>query len=130
MLPANLISTLQVLSQSGRPLITAATDGPVTKLEPGQKLQGTVQSQVSEGMFKVQVAGQTLQMRLPGAPKSGDVLNLQVVTTNPRLTFSISASVNPISNPEQIAIASGMLSDTTQHPLEKAVVQQSRGSAV
>lgn len=132
MLPANLINALQVLSRSGTPLVTAATDvpNPVAKLEPGQKLQGTVQSQVSEGVFKVQVAGQTLQMRLPGTLKGGDILNLQVVSTNPRLTFSVSASVNPISNPEQIAISAGMLSDTTQHPLEKAIVQQSRGSAV
>jgi len=55
---------------------------------------------------------------------------LQVVSTSPRLTFSVSASVNPISNPEQIAIAAGLLSDTTQRPIEKAIVQQSRGSAV
>lgn len=132
MLPANLINALQVLSRSGTPLVTAATDvpNPVTKLEPGQKLQGAVQSQISEGLFKVQVAGQTLQMRLPGNVKSGDILNLQVVSTNPRLTFSIAASVKPISNPEQVGIAAGNLTDTAQQPLEKAIVQQTRGSAV
>lgn len=130
MLPANLISTLQTLSRSGTPLVTAATDAAVPKLEPGQKVQGTVQSQVSEGVFKVQVAGQTLQMRLPGSVQSGDLLNLQVVSTSPRLTFSIAASANPISNPEQIAIAAGLLSDTTQRPVERLTVQQSRGTAV
>lgn len=132
MLPANLISALQVLTRSGKPLITAATDAPspLAKLEPGQQLQGTVQSQVSEGLFKVQVAGQSLQMRLPGNLQSGDVLNLQVVATNPRLTFSISASANPISTPEQIGSAARLLSDLAQLPLEKAVIQQVGSGAV
>lgn len=132
MLPANVISALQVMSRSGKPLIEAATDAPkqVGKLEPGQQLQGTVQSQVSEGLFKVQVAGQTLQMRLPGKIQSGDVLNLQVVTTNPRLVFSVAASTNPISTPEQIGSSARLLSDLTQKPMAKAVIQQAGSGAV
>ena len=132
MLPANVINALQVLSRSDKPLVEAATDAPkqVSKLEPGQLLQGTVQSQVSEGLFKVQVAGQTLQMRLPGKIQSGDVLNLQVVATNPRLVFSISASTNPISTPEQIGSSAKLLSDLAQKPMTKAFVQQTGNAAV
>lgn len=132
MLPANVISALQVMSRSGKPLIEATTDAPkqVNKLEPGQQLQGTVQSQVTEGLFKVQVAGQILQMRLPGKIQSGDVLNLQVVATNPRLVFSISASTNPISTPEQIGSSAKLLSDLAQMPMAKAVIQQAGSGAV
>ncbi len=126
MLPANLINALQVLSNSGKPPVGAATDAPkaVAKFEQGQELQGSVQSKVSEGLFKVQVAGQTIQMRLPGNIQSGDTLNLRVVSTNPRLTFSISASLNPLSTPEQIGASARMLSNLADRPLERPTIQQ------
>lgn len=132
MLPANLINALQVLSRATKPLIEVSSDTtkPAIKLEPGQQLQGAVQSQVSEGLFKVQVAGQTLQMRLPGDTKSGDILSLQVVATSPRLTFSIAASADPISTPEEIGSTARLLSNLTQLPQEKAVVQQAGSHAV
>ncbi|HUW26449.1 MAG TPA: flagellar hook-length control protein FliK [Gallionella sp.] len=126
MLPTNLINALQVLSHSGKPPVGTATDAPkpVAPLEPGQELQGSVQSKVSEGLFKVQVAGQTIQMRLPANIQSGDTLNLRVVSTNPRLTFSISASLNPLSSSEQIGAAARMLSNLADRPLERPTIQQ------
>lgn len=125
MLPANLINALQVLSRSDKPLVTAATDAPVAvaKVEPGQKFQGTVQAEISQGMFKVQIAGQSIQMRLPGNIKSGDVLELEVVATQPRLTFHMVASTNPLSTPEQIGGMARLLSNLTERPLERPVVQ-------
>ena len=132
MLPTNLISALQALSSSGKPLIAAAADAPnpVTKLEPGQLLQGSVQSKVSEGLFKVQVAGQTLRMRLPGNIQSGDVLKLQVITTHPRITFSMVASTNPLSTPEKIGATARILSNLADLPLERPIVQQLGNKAV
>ena len=126
MLPANLLNALQVLSNSGKPPVEAASDAPkpVARFEPGQELQGSVQSKVSEGLFKVQVAGQTIQMRLPGNVQSGDTLNLRVVSTSPRLTFSISASLNPLSTPEQIGASARMLSNLADYPLERPTIQQ------
>lgn len=126
MLPTNLISALQVLSQSGKPPVEGAADAPkqVTNLQAGQELQGSVQSKVSEGLFKVQVAGQTIQMRLPGNIQSGDTLNLRVVSTSPRLTFSISASLNPLSTAEQIGASARMLSSLSERPLERPSIQQ------
>lgn len=122
MLPANLINSLQVLPNSGKPPLGTATDAP--RFEPGQELQGSVQARVSEGLFKVQVAGQTIQMRLPGNIQSGDTLNLRVVSTNPRLTFSISASLNPLSSSEQIGAPARMLSNLADRPLERPTIQQ------
>lgn len=132
MLPANIISALQVLSRSGKPLIEAAgnTPNPVTMLEPGQQLQGSVQSRVSEGLFKVQVAGQTLQMRLPGNIRSGDTIKLEVIATQPRITFSMVASTNPLSTPEQIGTAARLLSNLAELPIERPVVQQFGNKAV
>ncbi|MBI3222412.1 MAG: flagellar hook-length control protein FliK [Nitrosomonadales bacterium] len=134
MLPANLISALQVLSRSDKPLITTGRDMPspagkdapnaANKLEPGQQLQGAVQAKISEGLFKVQVAGQALQMRLPANIQVGDVIKLQVVSAQPRITFSMVASTNPLSTPEQIGSSAQILSNLADRPLERPLVQQ------
>ena len=129
---ANLINALQVSSRSGKPLVTAATDSPhpVSKLEPGQQVKGSVQSQVSAGVFKVLVAGQVIQMRLPGDIRSGEVLNLKVISNKPQLTFSLAASTSPISTQEQIGAAARMLSNLAEMPLEKSLVQQLGSAAL
>lgn len=132
MLPANIISALQVLSNSGKPLIAAAQDTPVpvTKLEPGQQLQGDVQSKISEGLFKVKVAGEMLQMRLPGNIQSGDVIKLEVLAIQPRITFGMIASTNPLSTPEQIGATARLLSNLADLPIERPMVQQLGNKAV
>lgn len=133
MLPANLISALQALSaNTGKSPVTPASDAPnqVSKLEPGQQLQGTVQSKISEGLFKVQVAGQTLQMRLPGNIQSGDTIRLEVISLQPRITFGMVASTNPLSTPDQIGSAARLLSNLAGLPLERPIVQQLGNKAV
>ena len=132
MLPANVISALQVLANNAKPPAALTSDAPkpVAGLEPGQQLQGSVQEKVSEGLFKVQVAGQTLQMRLPGNIKSGDTIKLEVLSLQPRITFGIVASTNPLSTPEQIGSTARMLSNLTERPIERPIVQQSGNKAV
>jgi hypothetical protein len=132
MLPANLISALQALTNSGKPLNTTTTDAPnpATKLEPGQQFQASVQAKISEGIYKVQVAGQTLQMRLPSNIESGDVIKLEVISTKPRITFSMAASTNPLSTPEQIGASARMLSNLADLPIERPIVQQLGNKAV
>lgn len=132
MLPANLISALQALSGSGKPLITATPDTPkpVTNLEVGQQVEGSVQAKISEGLFKVQVAGQILQMRLPSNIQSGDTIKLEVVSLKPRLSFGMVASTNPLSTPEQIGSAARLLSNLAERPIERPVVQQLGSKAV
>ncbi len=100
------------------------------KLEPGQQLQGTVQSRVSEGLFKVQVAGQTMQMRLPGNIRSGDTIRLEVISLLPRLTFGMLASNNPLSTPEQIGASARLLANLAERPIGKPIVQQLGNKAV
>lgn len=132
MLPANLLNALQALSRSDKPLIQAATDTPKNKptLQVGQEIQGTIQSKVNEGLFKVQVAGQSLQMKLPGALQAGDAVRLQVASLNPRLTFNIITSQNPISTPDKIGSAAKLIANLAEQPLERPAVRHAEHSAV
>ncbi len=126
MLPANLISALQALTSSGKPQVAATPDtpNPAPQLEPGQQFQAVVQTRISEGIYQVQVAGQTLQMRLPGNIQSGSVIRLEVISTRPRITFGMVASTNPLSTPEQIGASARLLSNLAELPLERPIVQQ------
>jgi flagellar hook-length control protein FliK len=125
MLPTDVLNTLRALSLNERPLITPLPDKDTSgkgAFEVGQKVQGTIQAQVSTGVFKVRVLEQMLHMQLPENLKSGDVVELQVLSIQPRLTFSLSALSNPLSAPEHLSNTSLLLSALTQKPLEKSYV--------
>lgn len=136
MQPANLISSLQALARQSKPLIiaeNAPTSGgqeQASKLEPGQRVQATIQEQVSPGLFKVQIAGQSMQMQLPGQLKAGNVLELKVMSATPRLTFSLFASSNPIATQEQISSTSRLLSNLAELPLGRTLIESTSGRAV
>jgi hypothetical protein len=142
MQPANLISSLQALSRSATPLIvTENTPSPAGKagydttiqappLAAGQQVQATIQEQVSPGLYKVQVAGQTLQMQLPGLLKTGSQVMLQVISTSPKLTFGVAASSAPIATAEQISSTSRLLSNLAQLPVSRTLIESTTGRAV
>jgi hypothetical protein len=127
MLPANLIPALKALSLPDKPLITATPDkshpDAGKQFELGQKVQGTVQAQVAPNIFNVRVADQLLQMQLPAFIRSGDIISLQVSTLQPRLTFTLAASSNPVSTPESLSATSRLLSSLSQQPLERSYVR-------
>ena len=120
MLTSNLISALQVLSNPEKPAL--ASD--VSSLAPGQKLQGTVLSKINEGFYKVQVAGQSLQMRLSGDIQIGGAIRLEVLTVKPGITFSQIASASPLSTAEVIGATARLLANLTEHATERPIVQQ------
>lgn len=120
----NLTNSLQALYQSAKPLIIAENI-PLSRLEPGQRIQTTIQEQVNPGLYKVQIAGQTFQLQLPATLKRGDSVQLQVVTNTPKLTFSFFASSNPIAPSEQLSSTSRFLSNLTELPLERTLIQSS-----
>lgn len=130
MLSSNLNNTPSVGTRSSKTLISSESPNSTIKVELGQKLQGAVQAQVSAGLFKVAVAGQVIQMRLPDYIRSGDVLELQVVSLKPQLTFNLAASNNPISTREQIGAAAKLLSDLAALPLKDPRTRQASGTAV
>jgi hypothetical protein len=139
MLPANLISSLQALARTAKPLIVAENNpAPVSKteraapakLEAGQRIQATIQELVSPGLFKVQVAGQSVQMRLPGQLQVGNLLALKVESTSPKLTFSFFASSQPISTQEQISSSSRLLANLADLPMTRTLIETSTGKPV
>lgn len=100
------------------------------KLEVGQQLQATIQDQVSPGLYKLQIAEQTMQMQLPGTLKIGNQITLQVISTSPRLSFSVLASSTPISTAEEISSTSRLLSNLAQLPMSRTFVEPTSGHAV
>jgi hypothetical protein len=122
MLPVKLLSTLKALALAQKTLPAAAVDAtPKTgQFEPGQKIQGIVQNQVSPGLFNVRIGEQLTQMPLPAFIRTGDTIKLQVIATTPRLTFSMSASANPLSTDEKLSSVARLLSAMSQQPREKA----------
>lgn len=119
--PANLQNILKELAFAQKTLPTAAANvaSKTGQLEPGQKVQGIVQTQVSPGVFNVRIGDQLSKMSLPASISTGDTIKLQVIATTPRLTFSLSASNNPISTNEQLSSVARLLSSLSQQPSEK-----------
>ena len=140
MLPANVVNSLQTLAKQVKPPIVAdnskanAEAGTQTetinKLEVGQQVQASIQEQVSPGLFKVQVAGQSMQMQLPGSPKVGNIITLKVESASPRLTYSFLASTTPIATAEQISSTSRLLANLAELPLGRAVIESAAGHPV
>lgn len=132
MLPTNLINGIKAYSNTGSPLIESPTNATksTTKFEPGQLFQGSVISKASDGLFNVQVAGQTIQMRLPGNLRSGDSVKLEVVATRPRIMFNMIPSTNPLSNSEQISATARILSNLAELPSDMQTVQQLGNNAI
>jgi len=122
-----LAAALTKLALNEKPLIAAATDkaNPKAglKLEIGQQVQGTVQAQTAPGQFQVRIAEHVVQLQLPSFVRSGDLISLQVTSLQPRLTFSLSSTTNPVSTSEQLSSVSRMLSSMTQQPLEQPYVK-------
>lgn len=125
----DLINNLQARYPSTKAPATADSSTAV-RLEPGQRIQATIQAQLGSGQFKVQIAGQTLQISLPGQFKNGTVVQLQVLTNTPNLTFSLLAQNAPAAATEQLSTTSRFLANLTELPLAKATVQSASGSAV
>ena len=100
------------------------------KFEVGQQIQATIQEQVSPGLYKVQIAGQSMQLQLPGQIKVGSQIALQVLSTSPRLSFGVTSSSAPISTAEELSSTSRLLSNLTQQAPSKTLVESASGKAV
>jgi hypothetical protein len=108
MLPPNLLNALKEYALAQRTPPIAGADAVAKtgqQFEPGQKLQGSVQAQVAPNVFKVSVSGQLVQMQLPPSIRSGDTVALQVIATQPRLTFSMANSATSSSSEQMGATA-------------------------
>lgn len=127
---ATPLSTPEQLGAMAR--MPVATPDAIAKagqqLELGQKLQGSVQAQVSANVFKVSVSGQLVQMELPPTTRSGDTVAVQVTALQPRLAFSMVNSATPLATPEQLGSTARMLSSMSQQSPEKAYVRAAQSA--
>lgn len=132
MLPTSLNNGLKAYSNSGQSQIAPSNDLTTakSKFEPGQQFQGSVISKITDGLFNVQVAGQTIQMRLPNNIRNGDAIKLEVVATRPKTVFNLIPTTNPLSNTEQISATAKILSSLAELPAETQTVRQLGGKAV
>ena len=132
MLPVNLLNALKEYALAQRTPLPIAAVEAASKAAPqfdlGQKLQGSVQAQVAPNVFKVNVSGQLVQMELPPSIRSGDTVALQVISLQPRLTFSMVNSANPLSTPEQLGSTARLLSSMSQQSPEKAYVRATQSA--
>lgn len=128
MLPVNLLNTLKALALEQKPLPAAASDSVPKNIpfELGQKLVASIQAQVEPGVFKVQVANQLIQMQLPSSLRSGDTVQLQVVSIQPRLTFSMVNPESPLATADQLGPTARLLSSLSQQPPDKAYIQAAK----
>jgi len=130
MLPANLLNALKAYALEQKlPLPAVDEAAPkMAQFELGKKFEGIVQAQVSSGVFNVRIAQQLVQMQFPPSVRSGDKVTLQVIATQPRLTFSMVNSANPLSTPEQLGSAAKLLSSMSQQAPEKAYVRAAQSA--
>ncbi|KAF0215261.1 MAG: hypothetical protein FD174_4200 [Geobacteraceae bacterium] len=64
------------------------------RLSPGQEVRGEVLTNLPNGRFLVRIAGELLNMNLPGGARPGETLQMTFVTNQPRPTFALTQSGN------------------------------------
>lgn len=130
MLPINLLNALKALTLEQKPLPAAASDSASknVRFELGQKLVASIQAQVEPGVFKVLVANQLIQMQLPSYFRSGDTVQLQVLSIQPRLIFSMVNPESPLATPDQLGATARLLSALSQQPPDKAFIQAAKNT--
>ena len=80
----------------------------LSQLAPGQLLFARVEAILSDGSFKVVVAGQEMRMALPSYVAAGDMLELTFLTREPRPTFSLQENL-PAMTSAPVLSAAGRL---------------------
>ena len=95
--PARLTLPAQpLLVESVSPTSSIAAVTELPDLAIAQRYQASVEDRLANGNFKVMVNGHELQMNLPSNTKTGDQLNLLLVSKEPRLKFAL-LSATPIT---------------------------------
>lgn len=110
MLPTDGLSALQAYALNRDPLPSGSTPQagslvPLSELlNVGQVVQGSVVAQVAPNLYTVKIAGQVVQMPLPGSMTAGTSLALRVVSLSPQLAFAVNQP-NVGGQPAQSATA-------------------------
>ena len=105
--PARLTLPAQpLLVESVSPTSSIAAVTELPDLAIAQRYQASVEDRLTNGNFKVMVNGHELQMNLPANSKTGDQLNLLLVSKEPRLKFALLSTIPTTSNTLNVTRAS------------------------
>jgi hypothetical protein len=107
--PARLTLPAQpLLVESVSPTSSSAAVTELPDLAIAQRYQASVEDRLTNGNFKVMVNGHELQINLPANSKTGDQLNLLLVSKEPRLKFALLSTTS----------TTGSISNVTKTSLE------------
>jgi hypothetical protein len=86
----NAAQVLRTIAQSSRFTLVEAANQPLTALPfmPGEELDAAVMGTLPGGRTFVQIAGVALELVLPRAVQTGDILRLTYIAAQPKLTFA------------------------------------------
>jgi hypothetical protein len=70
----------------------AETNFKLPKFTPGEQLQARVDARLADGSFRINIAGQALQVLLPQDVAAGETLHLTYVSSSPTLTFALATA--------------------------------------
>jgi hypothetical protein len=99
------------------------------QFEPGQIVSARVEARLTDGSFRVQVAGQEMRMTLPDNVAAGDTLELSFITHDPRPTFALQETPAQAPNAPVLSAAGRMVAAMMQQPGEPAVVTAASAAA-
>jgi hypothetical protein len=99
------------------------------QLEPGQVVSARIETRLSDGSFKVQVANQELRMALPAYVAAGDTLELTFVTHDPRPTFALQEQPMPAASAPVLSAAGRLVAAMMPQPGDPAVLAAASNAA-
>ena len=129
MIPPDMLARL-LRVESTAP-VAAVSDLPwnTPQFVQGQKYQASVAAPLLNGNFKVLIAGQALQMRLPQSVQAGDRLELVPIATAPRLKFILLGNTRQGANDATSLSATGRFLGALAHEAAKAPAAQALSGA-
>ena len=107
-LPRPIRLTLPAQSLLVESISPSSSVNDVTKLPElsiAQRYQASIDSRLPNGSFKVTVNGHEMQMNLPESARTGDQLNLLLLSKEPRLKFALLSTVqNPAGRAHDVTL--------------------------
>ncbi len=114
---SNAAQILKSIAHNSRFTVMEAANQPLTPLPflPGEEVNATVVGTLPGGRAFVQVAGSALELSLPRAAQTGEILRLTYISSQPKPTFAIPRA-QPDAPPASLSEAGRWLSVLEHSP--------------
>jgi len=93
MIPADVVSRIQVAADTSTRPVAAPQEisDKLSGLVPGQRLMAEIQALMPNGTYRAMINQRDVTLALPFSAKAGDSLELEVVSTDGKLTLAVTA---------------------------------------